>query len=70
MAQETGLERRLKQIGRWLLISGIIGTLILLVIVLSRNELTVEAFFFIGIWLIWAVFMLTRSDMLRRRKTE
>jgi hypothetical protein len=67
MAQEKGLERRLKQIGRWLLISGIIGTVVLLVIVLLRNELTVEAFFFIGIWLIWAVFMLTRSDMLRRR---
>jgi hypothetical protein len=67
MAQEKGLERRLKQIGRWLLISGIIGTVVLLVIVLLRNELTVEAFFFIGIWLIWAIFMLTRSDMLRRR---
>jgi hypothetical protein len=67
MAQEKGLEHRLKQIGRWLLISGIIGTVVLLVIVLLRNELTVEAFFFIGIWLIWAVFMLTRSDMLRRR---
>jgi hypothetical protein len=67
MAQERGLERRLKQIGRWLLISGIIGTVVLLVIVLLRDELTIEALFFIGIWLIWAVFMLTRSDMLRRR---
>ncbi|MBO9309631.1 MAG: hypothetical protein J7551_07600 [Chloroflexi bacterium] len=67
MAQEKGLERRLRQIGRWLLISNIIGTVILLMIVLLRDELTVEAFFFIGIWLIWAILMLTRSDMFRRR---
>jgi hypothetical protein len=67
MAQEKGLERRLKQIGRWLLISAFIGTIILLVLVWLRDELTVEAFFFIGVWLIWAVFMLTRSDMFRRR---
>jgi hypothetical protein len=67
MAQEKGLERRLRQIGRWLLISNIIGTVILLMIVLLRDELTVEAFFFIGIWLIWAILMLTRSDMFGRR---
>ncbi|MCS6870865.1 MAG: hypothetical protein RML95_03575 [Anaerolineae bacterium] len=67
MTEKSTLEQRLKRIGRFLLISGIIGTVLLLVIVLLRNELTVEALFFVGIWLMWAVFMLTRSDMLRRR---
>jgi Flp pilus assembly protein TadB len=67
MTEKQGLEGQLKRVGRFLLISSIIGTVLLLIVVLVREELTVEALFFVGIWLIWAVFMLTRSDMLRRR---
>lgn len=67
MSEKRGLEGQLKRVGRSLLISSIIGTVLLLIVVLVREELTVEALFFVGIWLIWAVFMLTRSDMLRRR---
>ncbi|PJF37206.1 MAG: hypothetical protein CUN49_01465 [Candidatus Thermofonsia Clade 1 bacterium] len=66
MPEERRLEHRLKQIGRWLLISALIGTSALMVFSLLRDELTLEALFFVGIWLIWAIFMLTRSDMLRR----
>ncbi len=66
MTEKQGLEHRLRRAGRFLLISTVVGMLALLLIVFLRSELTIEALFFVGIWLIWAVFMLTRSDMLRR----
>ncbi|MFQ3536106.1 MAG: hypothetical protein SNJ58_09515 [Aggregatilineales bacterium] len=66
MTEKPGSEEQLKQIGRLLLMGGVIGTAVLLGIIFLRNELTLETLFFVGIWLVWAVFMLTRSDMLRR----
>ncbi len=66
MTEKPDSQEQLKRIGRLLLIGGVIGTAVLLGIIFLRNELTLETLFFVGIWLVWAVFMLTRSDMLRQ----
>lgn len=68
MEDNQGMEKWLLHIARLLLIMSFIGTIIILIIVLVQGELTVEALFFVGIWLVWAVFMLTRSDMLKPRR--
>ncbi len=68
MEANQGTEKWLLRIARLLLISSLIGTLIILIVVLVQGELTVEALFFVGIWLVWVVFMLTRSDMLKPRR--
>lgn len=68
MEDNQQAEKWLLQIARLLLIGSLIGTVVILIVVLVQGELTWEALFFVGIWLVWVVFMLTRSDMLKPRR--